>query len=175
MDGADVRTKDRSIAAMVEGLRTALTDPAKEHRLFRSGKLRGLFGGRNGIPGDAAAEAMRLGYIDLVKTEQKGLARIEWVRLTDRGVEFLYEHDTPRAILTELHATLQSTRRGVPGWLTAVAEQLTALGERFTHEMQRLPGEDRCPEHPSGGGDTPCGCRCTASCGRHAGYSPLGP
>ena len=71
-------------------------------RLYKSGKLEGLFPGRAGANGDAAALALRDSLLEVVRTETKGKTTIEWVRLTPQGVEFLHEHQSPIRALNEL-------------------------------------------------------------------------
>ena len=46
-------TKDKVTEALVEGLKQALAEPG-EQRLFKSGKLTGLFPGRTGANAEAA-------------------------------------------------------------------------------------------------------------------------
>src|SRR6266508_3228390 len=97
----DDHKNEKRDAILLDGLRLALADP-NEHRLFKSGKLDGLFPGKTGVSGDAASEAVRAGYLETVRTEEKGKIRIDWVRLTPQGVEFIHRHDSPRVVLGEM-------------------------------------------------------------------------
>lgn len=126
---------EKTTAALLEGLRLALADPS-EHRLFKSGKLDGLFPSKSGITGDAAAEAVRAGYLETVRSEEKGKIRIDWVRLTPQGVEFIHRHDSPRVVLSEMKEMLHDARHGAPKFLETMLDQLHTLGKSFAEEMQ---------------------------------------
>ena len=127
---------DRKTNILLEALRLALTGSG-EHRLYKSGKLDGLFPNRHGLGGDSAAESIRDGYLESVRTEVKGKISIEWVRLTPRGVEFIYQHDSPRAVLDEMRSLMHDARSGVPRWLNGVLGELQSLSKTFGDEMQR--------------------------------------
>ena len=103
---------------VVEALQQALAASA-EMRLFKSGKLEGLFASRAGVNGDAAALALRDGLLETVRTETKGKATIDWVRLTPRGVAFLHEHQSP--IRTPLYELRGETLRRQSGCDTGLA------------------------------------------------------
>ena len=132
----DDRYADKQTPILLKALRLALAD-VEEHRLYKSGKLDGLFPGRSGLVAATAALALRDGYLETVRTEVKGKISIEWVRLTPKGVEFIYRNDSPRAVLNEMHQMMRDARGGVPGWLGAVHDQLLKLSTTFTDEMQR--------------------------------------
>src|SRR5947208_10537229 len=95
---------DRPTQALLEALRAALS--AGEQRLYRTGKLDGLFPGRPGPAGAAAEMALRDGLLEVTRTEARGKTTIDWVRLSPRGVDFLHEHESPLRALQELRATL---------------------------------------------------------------------
>lgn len=133
---ADDRQQQKRAAALLAAVRAAFVEPG-EHRLFKSGKLDGLFPSKTGPVGEAATEAVRGGLLESTRTEVKGKVAIEWVRLTPRGVDFLYEHDSPRSVLTELRHLLHDTKAGIPGWLDGLRDELAQLATRFGEEMQR--------------------------------------
>lgn len=128
--------KDRTVEILVEVLKQALAEPG-EQRLFRSGKLAGLFASRSGVNAEAAACAVREGLLEVVRTETKGKTAQEWVRLTPRGVDYLHDHESPVRALKDLQAVLQATREGVPLWLAEMRQELQALASRLTEEAQR--------------------------------------
>jgi hypothetical protein len=130
-------TKDKVTEALVQALKQALAEPG-EQRLFKSGKLAGLFPGRTGANGDAAALALRDDLLEVVRTETRGKTTIEWVRLTPRGVNFLHDHESPVRVLEELRGLLQMTRDGVPAWLADLQRQVQELGNRLAEDVQRL-------------------------------------
>jgi hypothetical protein len=124
------------MATLIEALKQALAEPG-EQRLFKSGKLNGLFPGRGGVNSEAAARAIREGLLEVVRTETKGKTVIEWVRLTPRGVNFLHEHESPLRALEELRTSLQVAEAGVPVWVADLRQKLHELGERLAEDSQR--------------------------------------
>jgi hypothetical protein len=128
---------DRITEVLAEALKRALDDPAAERRLYKSGKLDGLFPGRGGAGGQAAARALAEGLLEPVRTETRGKALIEWVRLTPRGVEFLHEHESPAAALHGLRDALRANRQAVPLWLADMRAALHGLDERLAADARR--------------------------------------
>src|SRR5262249_48332314 len=106
-------TMDKVTETVVEALKQGMAEPG-EQRLFRSGKLSGLFAGRGGVNATAAAQAVRDGLLEVIRNETRGKTVIEWVRVTPRGVDFVHNHESPVRALDELRAVLQATRDGVP-------------------------------------------------------------
>src|SRR4051794_6674604 len=78
----------------LDALKRALSEPVS-HRLFRSGKLAGLFPSRVGASADAALHAITDGLLETVRTEAKGKFIVEWVRVTPKGVAFVHDRDSP--------------------------------------------------------------------------------
>src|SRR5579872_1555608 len=126
------RVQDIAIAALQQALAAS-----GEVRLYKSGKLDGLFPGRAGVNGDAAALALRDGLLEIVRTETKGKAVIEWVRLTPQGVAFLHDHQSPVKALHELRDTLRHNQDAIPAWLAEMRTGLKALDERLTAEAEQ--------------------------------------
>jgi len=121
---------DKVTEALVEALRAALSEPG-EQRLYRSGKLPGLFAGRTGAAGQAAARALGDGFLEVARSETKGKVVTDWVRLTPRGVEFLHEHESPTRALQEVRDALRVNSEGVPVWLAEMRTGLRALDDRL--------------------------------------------
>jgi hypothetical protein len=128
--------KDRLTETLLDALRQGLSAGA-EQRLYRSGKLEGLFPARNGAGGVAAAEALRTGLLEVVRTETRGKTSIDWVRVTPRGVDFLHEHESPLRALAELRNTLHANQEAIPAWLAQMRGTLAGLGERLGDDAQR--------------------------------------
>src|SRR5262245_30501200 len=103
----------RRTELLLDGLKAAINTPG-EHRLFRSGKLAGLFPSRAGLSAEAAVLAVRTGLLETVRSETRGKAVTEWVRVTPRAVAFVHEHDSPKSVLRELKDVLDATRSGGP-------------------------------------------------------------
>jgi hypothetical protein len=137
---------DRETEALLEALRQALAGPP-ERRLYRAGKLDGLFGGRAGANAAAAARALREGLLEVVRTETRGKTQTDWVRITPRGVDFLHEHESPVCALRELLAALRGSRDGIPDWLGQMRLALRSTEERLSADAQgwleRLAGLER--------------------------------
>ena len=131
----DVQELEKREAALLTGLRAALS--GDEHRLYRSGKLDGIFPTKAGPVGEAAALAIREGLLEYSRTETKGRFEIEWIRLTAKGVEYLYEHDSPRAVLGEMRDMLAAARNGIPMWQDEMLKSLERLATDITGEMAR--------------------------------------
>src|SRR5262249_18820459 len=53
------------------------------------------------------------------------------VRLTPRGVDFLYDHESPVRALQELRDVLRAGREAVPPWLAGMREELRQLGDHL--------------------------------------------
>jgi hypothetical protein len=122
--------------SLLEALRQALAEPG-EQRLYKSGKLDGLFPSRSGVHGTAAAQALQEGLLEIVRTETKGKTVIDWVRLTPRGVEFLHERESPLHALQELRSTLQLNQQAVPAWLAEMRGTLQAMDERLAADARK--------------------------------------
>jgi hypothetical protein len=121
---------------VLEALKQA-TAEAAEQRLYRSGKLPGLFSGRTGTNAQAAAWALSEGLLEIVRTEVKGKVAMDWVRATPRGLQFVYEHESPIRALEELRGLLQPAHEGVPVWLAEMRCELQDLSARLANEATR--------------------------------------
>lgn len=102
-----------------------------EHRLFRSGKLPGLFPSRAGAAAEAAGAAVRDGLLETARTEVRGKVVTEWVKATPKGLAFVHDHDSPKSVLRELAGVLQTARDGLPGWTADTRRELSEFAARF--------------------------------------------
>ena len=127
---------DRVAETLVDALKRALAEPV-EHRLYKSGKLDGLFLGRTGENGAAAATAVRDGLLEIVRTETKGKSAFDWVRITPHGVKFLHEHESPIHVLHELRETLRANHQAIPLWLGDMCAGLQAIDGRLAVDAQK--------------------------------------
>src|SRR6266508_2714331 len=109
VQGARSMTDDKLTQILLDALRAGLAQSG-EQRLFRSGKLAGLFVNRTGVNGAAAEYALREGLLETVRTETKGKTPVEWVKVTPKGVEFVAERESPVRAMDELRAALEATR-----------------------------------------------------------------
>ena len=120
----------RCTELILDALKAALAAPG-EHRLFRAGKLPGLFPARTGPAAEAALYAIREGFLETVRTETKGKLVTEWVEATPHAVAFVHENDSPRSILRELKEVLDATRTGVPTFMAEAKAEVAALSASF--------------------------------------------
>jgi hypothetical protein len=114
---------------LVDALKQALAEPM-EQRLYKSGKLDGLFASRTGVNGEAATQALQGGLLEILRTETKGKITTEWVRPTARATEFLHQHESPVQALKDLQAILQTNRQSLPLWLAEMQGELVTLANR---------------------------------------------
>jgi CRP-like cAMP-binding protein len=126
---------DRVTELLAEGLKRALAGTA-EQRLYRSGKLEGLFSGRGGAAGEAGARAVRDGLVEVARTETRGKTVIEWVRITPAGVDFLDRHESPVRALEDLRTALRLNQQAVPVWLAEMQAGLHALDRRLAADAE---------------------------------------
>jgi len=126
---------------LLDALKIAIATPG-EHRLFRSGKLRGLFHSKVGLAMEASLMALREGLLETLRTEVKGKIVIEWVQATPKAMSFIDDNDSPKSILRELKSVLSTTRAGVPQWLMDAKQETANLTARFekraTEILRRL-------------------------------------
>lgn len=111
---------------LLDALKVALASPG-EHRLFRSGKIPGLFKSRGGLSGEAALFALKQGLLECIRTEVRGKVVTEWVKATPHAVTYVHSHDSSRSILRELSTLLQDAREGIPSWLSEAERQIGSL------------------------------------------------
>jgi hypothetical protein len=131
-----MQPSDRVAQTLLEALARALADGG-EHRLFRAGKLDGLFPGRTAASSEAARQALSQGLLEQARVETKGKTQIEWVRITPRGVEFLHQHQSPVHTLHELLDVLRANQNAVPVWLDGMRGLLRDLDARLTADADR--------------------------------------
>jgi hypothetical protein len=130
---------DRAKQLLVEALRVGV-DQA-EVRLYRAGKLPGLFGGRTGLNAELATAAQEQGLLELIRTEVKGKTPVEWVRVTPKGVDFVLRAESPVRALEELRTTLELNRDGLPHWLADLHGRIDELGQHLADEVSALRGK----------------------------------
>jgi hypothetical protein len=125
---------------LIEALKQAMAEPG-EHRLYKSGKLAGLFPGRTGAHIEAARQALRDGFLEVVRSETKGKSTVEWVKLTQKGVDFLLNHESPARAMDELRDVLQMTKEGLPAWLVQIRRGLQEQADKVVEEVRTVLGK----------------------------------
>jgi hypothetical protein len=121
---------ERRTELLLDALKAALATPG-EHRLFRFGRLAGLFPSRAGLSAEAAGLALRMGLLEATRTEVRGKLLVEWVQATAKAVAYVHEHDSPKSVLRELKDILQQARDGVPQWMKDAKAELADISYRF--------------------------------------------
>ena len=127
----------RHTELLLDALKAAIATPG-EHRLFRSGKLAGLFPTKAGVSAEAALIAVKDGLLEVCRTEVKGKLVTEWVRATPKAVGFVHDHDSSKSVLREMREVLRSTRAGVPDWLENTKVELAGLSARFEEQSRAM-------------------------------------
>ena len=130
---------DKVTEVLLEALRQGATSGG-EQRLYRSGKLPGLFSGRTSLNAEVASQAVRDGLLEMIRTETKGKTPIEWVKVTQAGTAFLLERDSPLRAMEELKAVLQTHQDGLPTWLAELRQGLETLTRKITDEVTAMTG-----------------------------------
>lgn len=121
----------------IDALKRAIESPG-EHRLFRWGKLPGLFPSRVGDSGNAATQAIREGLLEVTRSELRGKLVVEWVQATPRALEYVHDHDSPRAVLREIRSVLGATSSAIPAWMEAARDEAAQLALRFEHRAREM-------------------------------------
>src|SRR5580698_11674574 len=122
---------------LLDALKTAIATPG-EHRLFRSGKLRGLFYSKVGLAMEASLVAIRERLLETVRTEVKGKIVIEWVQATPKAMTFIHENDSPKSVLRELKGLLTTTRYGIPLWMKEAKQEAANLSAKFEKRAEEM-------------------------------------
>jgi hypothetical protein len=122
---------------LLDALKTAIATPG-EHRLFRSGKLRGLFYSKVGLAMEASLVALRERLLETVRTEVKGKIVIEWVQATPKAMTFIHENDSPKSVLRELKTLLTTTRSGIPLWMKEAKQEAANLSAKFEKRAEEM-------------------------------------
>lgn len=127
---------DRAKQLLVDSLRAGI-DRA-ETRLYRAGKIPGLFSGKTSQNAELARQAVAEGLIEIVRADVKGKAPIEYVRVTAKGVDFVLQADSPVRAVEELKALLELNQQGAPVWVAEMQRQVDDLARRFAFEMEAI-------------------------------------
>ena len=123
--------------ALLEALKTAALERG-EIRLYRRGKLPGLFAQRTRLNNEVANQAVKDGLIETTRTEQIGKVTVEWVRITQKGLDFLLEGESPTRALEELREALAVNQQGIPAWIAAMNARIDDLSRQFADEVTQM-------------------------------------
>src|SRR5947208_2088166 len=112
---------DRRKLALLEALKTGSLEGG-EVRLYRRGKLAGLFAQRTRLSAELANQAVKDGLLEVTRIEPVGKTNVEWVRVTQKGLDFLLESESPARALAELRDVLALNQEGMPRWVAQMNE-----------------------------------------------------
>jgi hypothetical protein len=128
---------DRRKLALLEALKTGALEGG-ETRLYRRGKLPGLFAQRTRLNAEAANQAVKDGLIEIVRIELAGKTNIEWARVTQKGLDYLLESESPARVLSELRDVLALNQEGMPNWVAQMNERINTLVQQHADEVQQM-------------------------------------
>lgn len=127
---------DRAKQVLVDALRGGV-DRA-EVRLYRAGKIPGLFNGKTTLHSEIARQAVADELIEITRADIKGKAPIEYARVTAKGVEFVLNTESPVRAIEELKQALEINRDGLPAWVADLRAQVDDIGRRFIDEIDGI-------------------------------------
>lgn len=127
---------DRQTLLLIEALRAGAGQT--EVRLYRSGRLAGLFEARTRDCAAAAERALRDGLLEVVRVQTRGKAVVEWVRVTQSGLDFLLHHESPLRAIDELRDTLALNQDGVPRWVAELRRSVEAMQQKLHVEVEAI-------------------------------------
>lgn len=130
---------DRHKFALREALQAAAVHGG-EMRLYRRGKLPGLFLQRTRLNAEVANQAVKDGLLEVTRSEPIGKITVEWVRITQQGLEYLLESESPARALTELRDALAANHEGLPIWAAQIHAKFDQLEVGFTAEVEAMRG-----------------------------------
>jgi hypothetical protein len=128
---------DRRKLDLLDALRTGAQQRG-EIRLYRRGKLPGLFGQRTQANAEIANHAIKDGLLEVIRTETVGKTVVEWVRVTPRGLDFLVEHESPLRALEDLREMLAINQEGLPLWIAEFNTRVSDQVRRYVEEVRTV-------------------------------------
>ena len=128
---------DRPKFLLLEALKAAALERG-ELRLYRRGKLPGLFTQRTRGNAELANQAVKEGLLEVTRVEPIGKITIEWVRVTQKGLDFLLESESPIRALEELREALAVNQQGMPAWVAHMNARIHALADQFAAEVGEM-------------------------------------
>lgn len=129
---------DRHAFALQEALHAAAN--GGEQRLYRRGKLPGLFAQRTRFNAEVANRAIREGLLEVARVEPIGNVTVEWVRITQKGLDHLLASESPAQALGNLRESLMVNQQGLPIWAAQIHARFDDLAESFNAEVEAMRG-----------------------------------
>lgn len=125
---------DQNKHALLEALKIGSLE-CGEVRLYRRGKLPGLFAQRTRRSAEIANQAVADGLLEGTRVETVGTTTVEWVRVTPKGLNYLLESEAPIRALQELRETLAVNQQGLPIWAAETRARIDELSKQFAVEV----------------------------------------
>jgi hypothetical protein len=123
--------------ALLEALKFAARDRA-EVRLYRRGQLPGLFAQRTRSNAEIAKWAIADELLETTRVETLGKIAIEWVRITQKGYDFLLNSESPVRALEELREVLALNKDGMPTWVAEMNARISEHARHYADEVQQM-------------------------------------
>jgi hypothetical protein len=128
---------DRHKFVLLEALKAAALQRG-EMRLYRRGKLPGLFAQRTRLHAEVANQAVQENLLEVTRVEPIGKTPLEWVRVTQKGIDLLLESESPARALEELREALAVNQQGLPLLVAQMHGRLDELKQRFAEEVDEM-------------------------------------
>ncbi len=128
---------DRKRFELLEAIKTG-AQARGEVRLYVRGKLPGLFEQRTRETCDLANQAVQDGLLEITRVETVGKTTVEWVRVTQKGLEFLLESESPIRALEDLRDALAVHRDGLPDWAANLQAKIDSLSRDVAAEISHV-------------------------------------
>ena len=128
---------DRHKFVLLEALKAAALQRG-EMRLYRRGKLPGLFAQRTRLHAEVANQAVQENLLEVTRVEPIGKTPLEWVRVTQKGIDLLLESESPARALEELREALAVIQQGLPLLVAQMHGRLDELKQRFAEEVEEM-------------------------------------
>src|SRR5687767_8584391 len=118
---------DKIQSILLEALREGAAATG-ELRLYRSGKLPGLFAARTSAHAEAATLGLRDGLLEITRSETKGKTVVEWARVTPKGVQHVLDRESPVRAMEELRDLLKLNEHGLAAWVDELRHKIDDVG-----------------------------------------------
>lgn len=128
---------DQRKLALLEALKLGV-QAGGETRLYRRGKLPGLFGQRTAANTEIANQAVADGLLEVTRVETVGKTSIEWVRVAPKGLELLLDSESPTRALEELREALAVNQQSLPKWAAETQTRIGELATRIATEVAEM-------------------------------------
>ncbi|MBI2804151.1 MAG: hypothetical protein HYX68_04105 [Planctomycetes bacterium] len=128
---------DRRKLALLEAIKIAAQEGG-EVRLYRRGKLPGLFAQRTRLNAEIANQAIQDGLLEIVRVETIGKTAVEWVHVTPKGLDLLLDSESPVRALENLRETLALNQSGLPAWASEWSSRISELARTIEVEVTTM-------------------------------------